>query len=73
MSIARDTYISKMLKLINYNTVNSLSKERYPTISEAELLSFGCDAILLSSEPYPFKRDILPKLKRYVKVVMKFP
>ena len=67
MSVAKDTYISKMLKLINYNTVNSLSRERYPVISEAELLSFGCGAILLSSEPYPFKERHIAEIKTLCK------
>ena len=67
MSVAKDTYISKMLKLINYNTVNLLSRERYPVISEAELLSFGCDAILLSSEPYPFKERHIAEIKTLCK------
>ena len=67
MSVARDTYISKMLELINYNTVNFLSKERYPVISQAELLSFGCDAILLSSEPYPFKEKHVAEIKTLCK------
>ena len=67
MSVAKDTYISKMLKLINYNTVNLHSRERYPVISEAELLSFGCDAILLSSEPYPFKERHIAEIKTLCK------
>ena len=35
--------------------------------SEAELLSIGCDAILLSSEPYPFKERHIAEIKTLCK------
>ena len=67
MSVSQDTYISKMLELINYNTVNFQSAERYPSISETEFLSCNCDLILLSSEPYPFKEKHIAEIKTLCK------
>ena len=63
MSVSKDTYISQMLALINWNTIEVCSKERYPVINEKELLSRELDAILLSSEPYPFKEKHISEIK----------
>ena len=55
MTISRDTYISRTLALAGWDTAGSSEGARYPSI-ELEHDSLGdIDAVLLSSEPYPFK------------------
>ncbi len=54
-----DTFISKMIESAGFINVFS-GLDRYPTISEQQLLEAHPDLILLSSEPYPFKdKDIV--------------
>ena len=55
MAIARDTYISQMLALVNWHTLPAAADERYPKI---DLASYAgrVDRVLLSSEPFHFKR-----------------
>lgn len=55
MCVNRETYISQMLDLINWQTIDSESGERYPTV-ELEAFSHNVDRVLLSSEPYSFKK-----------------
>jgi len=37
---------------------------RYPALSVEQITDAGCDAILLSSEPYPFKQQHAEKLEK---------
>jgi ABC-type Fe3+-hydroxamate transport system substrate-binding protein len=57
MAAGEDTYISKMLaSLGSENIVKNL--ERYPVVTPSHLLSLRPDVVLMSSEPWPFrKRD----------------
>lgn len=62
MSVSRDTYISRTLAAVGWDTVEIASKERYPKIElTAELLS-GVDRVLLSSEPYAFRQKHVDEL-----------
>ena len=58
MLASQDTYINSLLKLLGfYNLINT--KERYPSLSLEKIYEYQADIILLSSEPFPFrKRDI---------------
>lgn len=55
MTVAPETYIAQTLALFNWRTLPADTSERYP---EVELESFAgvVDRVLLSSEPYHFKK-----------------
>lgn len=55
MAVAADTYIARMLALVNWHVVELTDAARYPKLDHDELASCGADLILLSSEPYPFR------------------
>ncbi len=54
MSISTDTYISRMLKLVNWSSMPQSSDDRYPSIELTDYVG-AVDKVLLSSEPYPFR------------------
>ncbi len=49
-----DTFISAMLEKCGFGNVFK-NRTRYPVISLEELKDTGCQLVLLSSEPFPFK------------------
>ena len=55
MSIGNDTYIHDVMRLFGLENVFS-DKTRYPETSLMELIDLNPELILLSSEPYPFKK-----------------
>lgn len=55
MTVARDTYISRMLTLVRMRTLPAECERRYPQIEFTEALLQKVDAVLFSSEPFPFK------------------
>jgi len=57
MTVSRDTYISRTLALVNWETAAHDPALRYPEVTLDEALLAGVDLILLSSEPYPFKPE----------------
>jgi len=57
MTVSRDTYVSRMLALVNWETVPADCADRYPKIELAGDLLDSAGAVLLSSEPYLF-RDV---------------
>ena len=57
MTVSRDTYISRTLALVNWETVAHDRGVRYPEVELGESLLSGTDLVLLSSEPYPFKPE----------------
>lgn len=70
MTVARDTYISAMLQLVNWRTLpdvqgGAAGATRYPTLdfNTAPWLA-GVDRILLSSEPYRFTQSHCDAMKR---------
>ena len=70
MTVARDTYIAAMLRLVNWQTLpdvkgGTAGAARYPTLDfdHAPWLA-GVDRILLSSEPYRFTQAHCDALKR---------
>ena len=54
MTISRDTYISRMLALVHWETAAGPSDERYPGIDMTDELIKAIDIVLFSTEPYLF-------------------
>jgi len=56
MTVSRDTYISRMLRLFGMHTLPAKARKRYPELGSLDVA--GADLILLSTEPYRFgERD----------------
>lgn len=53
MTVGPDTYIARMLNLVNWQTLVVESKDRYPEIDLTSAVA-GSDLVLLSSEPFAF-------------------
>ena len=59
MTVARDTYISRMLALVGWDTLPAVARVRYPEVELDATLLANVDHVFLSSEPYRFRaRDI---------------
>lgn len=54
MSAGGDTFIHAMLEAAGFENLFRNAK-RYPVTSPEELMEMGCEMVLLSSEPYPFR------------------
>ncbi|MFN3416376.1 MAG: helical backbone metal receptor [Caldimonas sp.] len=59
MTVARDTYISRLLAMVNWQTWPAVTggpqgAARYPVFDWDEARGAGVDTVLLSSEPYRF-------------------
>lgn len=54
MTVTAETYIARMLELINWHAVPASAPARYPAI-ELEAFVGRVDRVLLSSEPYAFR------------------
>jgi len=63
MTVARDTYISRMLALVNWHTVPDDAVDRYPRIALDEIQLAEIDAVLLSSEPYMFRERHVAEMR----------
>lgn len=55
MTVSCNTYIARMLELVNWQIVGATSDVRYPQLSAGDMQSQSVDLALLSSEPYPFR------------------
>ena len=55
MTVSRDTYISRTLALVNWETAAHDPGVRYPEVELDESILASVDLVLLASEPYPFK------------------
>ena len=55
MTVSRDTYISRTLSAIGWDTVQTEGDARYPKIELTHALVANADRVLLSSEPYAFR------------------
>jgi ABC-type Fe3+-hydroxamate transport system substrate-binding protein len=62
MTIGRDTFIHDMLTRCGLQNVFS-NTTRYPEITVSQLQAAGCELLLLSSEPYPFKQKHIDELQ----------
>lgn len=72
MTVSRNTYISRMLALVKWETVPEDMDERYPKVSLDDHALGEARVVLLSSEPYPFReghlaevRARLPRARRF--------
>jgi len=54
MTVSRDTYISRMLDLVGWETVPAQALSRYPSVDLSVDLMRDVGLVLLSSEPYSF-------------------
>lgn len=71
MTVARDTYISRMLALVNWHTLPSVEggpqgAARYPTFTGSEPWLAEVDEVLLSSEPYRFGQAHADEVRRWL-------
>jgi ABC-type Fe3+-hydroxamate transport system substrate-binding protein len=62
MTVARDTYISRTLAAVGWDTLEIESKHRYPEIELTPELGSRVDRVLLSSEPYAFRERHLEEV-----------
>jgi ABC-type Fe3+-hydroxamate transport system substrate-binding protein len=69
MTVGGDTFIHSMLEAAGFENIFS-GKTRYPVITTADLLIAnlpagreGCELLLLSSEPFPFKQKHIEELQ----------
>jgi ABC-type Fe3+-hydroxamate transport system substrate-binding protein len=63
MTVGGDTFINDMLQKCGLHNIFK-TKNRYPEISIAQLQTAGCQVLLLSSEPYPFKQKHINELQQ---------
>lgn len=71
MTVARDTYISRMLALVNWQTLPSVEggpsgAARYPVFDGSEDWIASVDEVLLSSEPYRFGNQHLDEVRAWL-------
>lgn len=52
MTVSRDTYISRTLRLFGMHTLPEMAADRYPKLDNLNI--HGVDLVLLSSEPFRF-------------------
>jgi len=62
MTISRDTYISRTLALLNWQTVGDDPETRYPEVDLDKILK-DTDLVLLPSEPFEFGDDDLKAIR----------
>jgi ABC-type Fe3+-hydroxamate transport system substrate-binding protein len=63
MAVSRDTYVSRMLALVNWETVPANCADRYPKIELGGGVLEGAGVVLLSSEPYLFRDGHVAELR----------
>jgi ABC-type Fe3+-hydroxamate transport system substrate-binding protein len=64
MTVSRDTYVSRALADAGLDTVAHDPQRRYPEVTPTRSLLAGTDAVLLSSEPFPFKPHHATELRK---------
>jgi ABC-type Fe3+-hydroxamate transport system substrate-binding protein len=64
MTVSRETYISRTLAAVGWDTAGSDGKDRYPKIGLAPGMLESVDRILLSSEPYAFRQRDLDEIRQ---------
>ena len=66
MAAGKNTFIDSMLSTISL--INCINTERYPQLSDQDIIALSPEVIFLSSEPYPFKEKHIQELKTLVPV-----
>ena len=64
MAAGRGTFIDDMLH--RCGLINVIDQPRYPVTDPAALAASGCDLVLLSSEPYPFRDKHREELQAFL-------
>jgi len=64
MTVSRDTYVSRTLAAVGWDTLETPGPQRYPEIVLTPDLLASVDRILLSSEPYAFRERHLDEIRR---------
>ncbi|MBI1395703.1 MAG: ABC transporter substrate-binding protein [Betaproteobacteria bacterium] len=64
MTVSRDTYISRMLALVGWDTVPASAHSRYPSVDLTPHLLEGVRHVLLSSEPYSFRDRHIAEIRQ---------
>lgn len=62
MVAGRNTFINEMLHYLGY--INCIAMDRYPEVSESQLVEFDPEIVMLSSEPYPFGNQDLDYVQK---------
>jgi ABC-type Fe3+-hydroxamate transport system substrate-binding protein len=62
MAAGKNTFINTMLSVAGFE--NLIQAERYPELSEENLIELSPDYLLLSSEPFPFKEKHLDAFRK---------
>lgn len=63
MTVGGDTFINDMMDKGGFENVFKHA-HRYPSVEIIDLKNSGCELILLSSEPYPFKQKHIEELEK---------
>ncbi len=64
MSVSGDTFISDLLRLAGGEIAFDDRPKRYPVLEPEELAAAGLDAVLLSTEPFPFQEKHIDEVSR---------
>lgn len=64
MVVGNDTFIDHLLQLNNFQNVFSEEASRYPEIKLEQLEEKEVELVLLSTEPFPFKKSHCEQLKK---------
>lgn len=65
MSVNADTYVADILRAAGFVSVFAAHCDRYPTVTEQEILAAAPDRVLAPTEPYAFGDRHLPELERF--------
>lgn len=68
MSISRDTYIARVLASVGLDQIEVDSASRYPQV-DVKSLAKNVDHILLSTEPYAFRKKDIQELSETLDLV----
>ena len=64
MSVNQDTFIHSMLELNQWDNCFKDKLNRYPEVTEEELVAYNPEIVFLSSEPFPFKEKHMDRFKQ---------
>ena len=64
MSINQDTFIHSLLELNQWDNCFKDKINRYPEVTEEELVNHNPEIVFLSSEPFPFKDKHMDRFKQ---------
>jgi iron complex transport system substrate-binding protein len=64
MSVSGDTFISDLLGLAGGENAFADRPKRYPVVEAEDLAAARLDAVLLSTEPFPFQEKHIPEVSR---------